>query len=734
MNDPNSPSLSPIRLVEADIADLLKSGGTWQYVLVPSTTAPFEDDGVTRHLLAREAISLPSRAPRDDAPASSNPPNWSTGTRLKVAKLFIAPIKIRARSASLILLPTIDAQSTTTISFDQLSSALSEFEHLIVRRRSSAYSKSFDILAILPGTGVGGLSPVLVVERLLRLAIKLAPYGCGLTICESNPDTAAVVRGVLESPRVADILREIQENRRTPNTNGDGRVLRQNSLRRAALLVHRIEALQKIVQRGSSVAKTPQPIQTFVNELPRMIEGVEMALLHDLLRGLMARNLLAHGQICDPTDIEFGLAASNRVLQLLLAAGGEENREELRRLRSEEANFLSQQSGWEVRVFSIRRPTERINDTQPTEAKLSPASPAANASDSFSPETLSEEFAGAGPTVASAHIEQLTRFLQDGLDAIESETLLTRLRDVSGYSGPDTLVLREACWRADPLHLLSDLGSTALQRLYQRSFRKPVPAQFMAPGEIRAFAEHILGELGFPKQMRLHGLHDALSEVEKFYAKSRQEADTEALTGHVIHAAGHMEHVLKLLICFLCAHLFRKSPEKHFQGTKPQYTKGFFNRSSLGTRLSLLADLAEQIDSANLEDLPELGGPLRGGRLIPEANTTLANLRNSFGHFNAQNPPTPTTARINARMFFEEATKLLQWWKDAKPEIYPHLIRIVDIRIDRWNRLTAHAIDDRGHPEVIISSELLQSGRTYFMYPLNNPCRVDPILIETGVE
>ena len=42
------------------------------------------------------------------------------------------------------------------------------------------------------------------------------------------------------------------------------------------------------------------------------------------------------------------------------------------------------------------------------------------------------------------------------------------------------------------------------------------------------------------------------------------------------------------------------------------------------------------------------------------------------------------------------------------------------------------AVDDRGDSEKIFTDEILRPGALYFMHPLSNPTRVDPVLVQAG--
>jgi hypothetical protein len=59
-------------------------------------------------------------------------------------------------------------------------------------------------------------------------------------------------------------------------------------------------------------------------------------------------------------------------------------------------------------------------------------------------------------------------------------------------------------------------------------------------------------------------------------------------------------------------------------------------------------------------------------------------------------------------------------------------VLVENIHFDRWGRKVIEAVDDEGNIEIIFTDNLIEPGKTYFMHPLTNPLRVDPILVPAG--
>jgi hypothetical protein len=61
--------------------------------------------------------------------------------------------------------------------------------------------------------------------------------------------------------------------------------------------------------------------------------------------------------------------------------------------------------------------------------------------------------------------------------------------------------------------------------------------------------------------------------------------------------------------------------------------------------------------------------------------------------------------------------------------IYPPVIAVEALQIDKYGRRTYICVDDRGCPERLFSSLELVVGQEYFFYPITNPIRVDPLIV-----
>jgi hypothetical protein len=135
-------------------------------------------------------------------------------------------------------------------------------------------------------------------------------------------------------------------------------------------------------------------------------------------------------------------------------------------------------------------------------------------------------------------------------------------------------------------------------------------------------------------------------------------------------------------------------------------------------------------DQTVRERMRDISLPPRG---LPEGLVKISKLRNVFAHDKEQDLPKPSETRQKAAEFFASAKKWLEFFGDGtEAPLFPKVIRIEQITMDRWGRRTNMAVDDSGDSEKIFTDEILRPGALYFMHPLSNPTRVDPVLVQTG--
>lgn len=299
----------------------------------------------------------------------------------------------------------------------------------------------------------------------------------------------------------------------------------------------------------------------------------------------------------------------------------------------------------------------------------------------------------------------------------------------SGYRGKLLLQLLEYCTREDPVEILTNLGLLELKSILTARSLPPAP-----PSEpIDSIARRILQDLGFFLPQPIRGLEFTRAELLKLQSQlpSVQPAQISAV---VLAGSSHLERTIGDFLRFLCLHCFGHGPEVHFQAKLGKVGDDAFKKATLGTRLECLKSLAAELAAtigANGKTkwhVQVLGGAELPARLIVPDLDDLPQIRNLFAHGGA--PSTPKAQRELGARFFSTAIRLVEHWATPERRIYPRIIRIERITIDVWNRRIIEGISSDQIHEYIVTPLDAIPGSTYFMHPLTNPLRVNPILIE----
>jgi hypothetical protein len=150
----------------------------------------------------------------------------------------------------------------------------------------------------------------------------------------------------------------------------------------------------------------------------------------------------------------------------------------------------------------------------------------------------------------------------------------------------------------------------------------------------------------------------------------------------------------------------------------------------LGKLIILVECLNSHLESDDSTEVQLFRRDVANGPLFPPEAGELASLRNAFSHYRS----TESGASLirQAREFLAAAANFLSYLNRDDGRLFPRIVLIEGIRFDRWGRKVISGIDDEGRREVIFSDEPVSPGETYFMHPLTNPLRVDPILVPAG--
>jgi hypothetical protein len=118
---------------------------------------------------------------------------------------------------------------------------------------------------------------------------------------------------------------------------------------------------------------------------------------------------------------------------------------------------------------------------------------------------------------------------------------------------------------------------------------------------------------------------------------------------------------------------------------------------------------------------------------LPKEISKLASVRNKFSHYQQQSKAMDEATKCTlARGFIRDVIEFAKAMKGSEVGLFPVIVHINSINVDRWGRTTIVAFRDDGVRETIFTDQQLEAGRTYLMHPTTNPIRVDPILVHAG--
>ncbi len=255
----------------------------------------------------------------------------------------------------------------------------------------------------------------------------------------------------------------------------------------------------------------------------------------------------------------------------------------------------------------------------------------------------------------------------------------------------------------------------------------------VAPSERHAaVAQRLLEQFGFPESDQPRGLATVLAELDRLKAEVHT-ADARSLRSIVTDASAQLEFVVHVLVRFLCQAVWQRPPEVFLHDHGRLEAGHQLAKCSLGKLLEHLEFVSKQLATEESPRIAVFRRDFDERRLAPKGATSIAGLRNAFAHFEREaSNESLADQRRRAREFFVEAIKLLEHFRCEGSRVFPIVVRVEAVQFDRFGRKTVVAVSDEGLREQIFTDTTLAPGQIYFMHPLTNPLRVDPILVKGG--
>jgi len=731
----------PFTVIKADIGALAKSGRSWLAVVSSDDSYLSHGGGSSRAVWSAADLS-------EDLPQQFSLPIplasvvTSTAGKLKVGSILHAV--------------TLDLDTRARLDINQLGELFVNLTREIARLARGTEPR--EILMPLVGAGAAGVPVGAIADQIAILAAHLQPIGVRCTIAVTD-DAVAISRRLHAGYGLIDVPIKLEEWIKISPPRADARLAFY--CRAVGVL---LEELAQTGEEGQADSATMMKAWGLVHtKLPRGEKaGVPWDALEFIPEVIGFRNLVAHGlPSLKPYVIAANMAESALKgllwsVELGLFAGFDRAKVERQLAQgmgdesgAKRMRFHMLDSRWRPVHHELRESVLRIVETDrlrtreaslkampmreiravhpdmPSPQRLARRGPVDNRELPV-PSIIPEHAPSAVPAPPSSNPARELAKVLAALSAGDRNYLLRKL-DGMEYRGDEDKRLVEYCMRIDPAVILDDLGARTLGEVLHARFG----IEAKHTDSLQALRDQLLQQIGFKIPPEPTGPASTLAALKKHHAEL-STAGSDAIRGKVMKGSAQVERTTRDLLRFLCLYLFGKGPEKHFKGQLSGAAVDDFSKATLGTLLHCLEMLAKEIDKLGKsmdEDkvLKELGGPLSATRLAPEGLVGITKLRNSFAHFEKEQ--TEHHDKRQAQEFFRLAEVLLEHWLSANPPIYPTMVVVEEIKLDRWNRRIVTARTDHSQSELIVSDELLKPGEAYFMYPLSNPMRVDPILI-----
>ncbi|TVR00902.1 MAG: hypothetical protein EA398_10980 [Deltaproteobacteria bacterium] len=321
--------------------------------------------------------------------------------------------------------------------------------------------------------------------------------------------------------------------------------------------------------------------------------------------------------------------------------------------------------------------------------------------------------------------------LQEMTEADRAE-LVEHLRVAEGYRGGDRNVLMEFVIRApDPVELLaSHLDNRTIRQLHEaRVGWDPGPVM----RDRRPVCEAIARALGFTIEAMPDGLPTIVARMKERRQACRAVPEDEQAILFGTESSKELEASLLAVLRALAKASWGVPFEE--LARERQWVPEDRRRLpiSLGSLVQYLERLRQELVLSDNPGIMELRSVLSLSERPFARHDDLARLRNCLAH-----PADPARAaevrgtREDAQAFLDAAVEFLEdlGKSDAdRCSIFPLVIQVQSITLDRWGCRTIEALTDDGQRQYLVTQERVRPGGVYWMYPLSNPVRVDPILI-----
>lgn len=347
---------------------------------------------------------------------------------------------------------------------------------------------------------------------------------------------------------------------------------------------------------------------------------------------------------------------------------------------------------------------------------------------------LAHDVPAARDALGTTHVRNLHRLLMERLDEDQLSQEHDRLREL-GYSGDVSNCLLESCVSEQPVDLLlTHFAGRDLRRILRE---RDIPVA--ANDEPEFMARKLLAYLGFPLPPRIVDPELLLIRV-RIIRSEIASLDGHELEGRITSVARSMETVLRTYLRFMALGLLGTPPDKWYEeGVRGAGGSGpaTLEKVTMGGLVHLIERLGREIEDASdttiRERLRDFFPSGEGITWIPRKAHDLVSRRNYWVHGgqDGDGDNSLTERRRQAEEFCDVTAVLLE---SLNQGAYPTVIEVREVRFDEWGRRRVRGRTSSGKSEDVFTDQELHAGEVYLMYSRTNPLRVDPLLVQAGVE
>ena len=341
--------------------------------------------------------------------------------------------------------------------------------------------------------------------------------------------------------------------------------------------------------------------------------------------------------------------------------------------------------------------------------------------------TISARLAPSPSFSDSEPVRNLHRFLLENLSEERLNEIAEDLR-AAGYKGAREDRLLELC-----VHV-PDLVAFVADELGRRVILKALCEQGAKAHawdtDGRVLAAELLVGFGFPRSSVITGLGSIRGRLEQLATRA-QSPDTTFVRGTVMEAGTLLEYALRVVLLMACRELWGEPADLWLRGRGLLEPSRELRTCSLGTLVRFFVDgVVRAVEEGTFPSA--ISERFEARQDYSALATPLPTLRNSFAHLKDERAQTAGEVTANARDFFSSALRFVDLLGSNGEGVFPIVVQVERIVVDRWGRRVVEAVDDQGRLERLFTDEIVRPGERYLMRTHTNPMRVDPFLVPLG--